>query len=462
MKNKSLLSLSLLAVVIATIVFSCKKKYDEPPMPTDPSLTPTMSIKAFKAKHTVSGAYDIITEDIIIAGTVIANDKSGNLYKEIYIRDLNKDSGCIALELASSGLYANYPVGKHIYVKCKGLCLSDYKNMMQLGFKNVSNGTTTLTEIPSPLIANYLVGGSLNNDASPKVVTAADLGLLSGTNNVMQTPLLGDLITLSDYEFQIGDTKRSYADTSNAKNALASQVKIKQCNSTATIIVQTSGYADFAGKSPQAGNGTITALFTTYSTTPQLLIRDTTDVKFTGPRCNLFEDDFNNYPTVATCANITGWKNITEEGDKCYTVATHNGGASIYAKVTAFVSNSTVPVPTNITSWLITPAINLPTGLTPKLFFGTSNKGVIGVGTFKVLISTNYNGGLTPSTATWTELATIPNTTGFSTPFRSWNYDLTSYAGQNVYIGYKYQLPQGTQEKDALTFEIDDIKITKN
>ena len=61
-----------------------KKKFDEPPYPTDPNITANTTIKALKATHTVSGAYDLITTDKIIAGVVVADDKSGNLYKNLY------------------------------------------------------------------------------------------------------------------------------------------------------------------------------------------------------------------------------------------------------------------------------------------------------------------------------------------------------------------------------------------
>ena len=163
MNTKSLFRISILAVLFATIVSSCKKKYEEPPVSSDPNLTVTTTIAALKAMHTVAGAFDVINTDIIISGVVIANDKSGNIYKEMYIRDA---SGAIAVQLASGGLYANYPVGKKIYVKCRGLCVSDYHNLIQLGIKSSSNGLITLEGIPVPLIANYVVSGSLGNDAS--------------------------------------------------------------------------------------------------------------------------------------------------------------------------------------------------------------------------------------------------------------------------------------------------------
>lgn len=94
---------SFIILLTASLVLgSCKKKFDEPAGPSDPGITPTHTIKQLKALHTVSGAFDVISTDIIIAGTVVANDKSGNLYKELYIQDA---TGGINLLLDANGLY---------------------------------------------------------------------------------------------------------------------------------------------------------------------------------------------------------------------------------------------------------------------------------------------------------------------------------------------------------------------
>jgi hypothetical protein len=433
---------------------SCKKDYEAPPSSYfDPNIAVTTTIKDLKAMHTVAGAFDKITTDIVIAGTVIADDKSGNLYKELYIRD---NTGAIAVELASTGLYANYPVGRKLFIKCNGMCISDYHNMIKLGIKSISNGLVSLEGIPAPLIANYVTGGSLNNNAAPKVVTAADLAL---STPVMQNTLLGDLVKLNDYEFMIGDTKRSYGDTSYYHSTLGGMVNIKNCAGDGPFIVLTSGYADFATKAPQAGNGSFTGIYTVYNSTPQFVIRDTTDVNFAGPRCFLFEEDFQAYTTSGTsCWSQTGWQNIKESGDVCYTLASFSG--SFFPKVSAFASTA-MPT-TNITSWLIAPPITIPAGISPKLSYTCSSRYY--VGTLKAMVSTNYDGtSLTPSTATWVELNTIQaNSASFinNVPFpATGGYDLSAYAGKKIYFAFRYDAPSGTAANQVATYEPDNIKI---
>lgn len=447
--------LAVVILLVATIT-SCKKEYEAPPLSGDPDLKATTTIAALKAKHTVSGAFDVIDSNLIISGVVIANDKSGNLYKEMYIRDA---TGAIAIELASSGLYANFPVGRRVYVKLKGMCLSDVKNMIQLGVKLYSNGTPSLGAVPMPLISNYVIGGSIGHFdlAAPKSITAADLALSA---NPMQTPLVGDLVKLSGYEFSLGDTKRSYADTSNNKGTLQSMVYIKNCAGDGPFAVLTSGYADFAAKSPQGGNGDFIGLYTIYGTTKQFIIRDTTDVMFTGKRCFVFDDDFNYTVASGVCFSTLLWQNLKEEGNICYEISNLGSSTNPYARVSAYVSGSNNLTTTNTSTWLITPSINLAGLTSSKLNFKSANNGSIGA--YKVLISTDYDGkSTTPSTsATWTELATIPNVFSFS--WKATSIDLTPYVNKKVYIAFKYFVPSGSREGSIGTFEVDEIRVTWN
>ncbi|MDI9364682.1 MAG: DUF5689 domain-containing protein [Flavobacterium sp.] len=443
--NKFLLAFSVAIALAATIVVSCNKKFDEPPFSNvDPNITVNTTIKALKAKHTVSGAYDDITTDVTIAGVVVADDKSGNIYKNLYIQDT---SGAITLLLDANSLYGTYPVGRRVFINCKGLTVTDYNGMIQLGIKANINGSPSVEGIPSSVISKYLTGGTFNNPVVAKQVTVSQLG----TN--MQDPNLGTLIQLSNYEFVKGDISKTFADTSQYKNS--TNITINDCSGTAGIIIRSSGYANFAAVKPPSGNGTIAAIYTIFSTTKQLVLRDTSDIKFTGARCNLFEEDFNAYATTGTTAAvIPGWKNIMETGDVPYTLAAFSG--SVFPKISAFTS-AALPT-TNISTWLISPEISLPTGTTPKLSFTCSRRYT--AGTFKVYVSTNFTGA-NVSTATWTLITTVPaGTATVFTPFELFGpFSLLTYAGQKINIGFRYEAPAGTAAGTVGTYEPDDIKI---
>lgn len=270
MKKQSFLKISILSLIATiTVLASCNKKFDEPPVPGNPNITANTTIKALKAMHSIGG-FENLNTDIVISGIVVGNDKNGNLYKQICIQDA---TGGITVLLDASNVYAQYPVGRQIFIKCKGLYLSDYGKLIQLGMiDNSVPGNPSLTGIPSTLFDNYIIKGSLGNVVTPKVVTISQL------NDTLQSTL----IQINNVEYQASDTSRTYADTSAAKSSV--NLTLNECTG-ARVITYTSGYANFAGIKPPKGNGSITCIYFIYRTTPELIIRDTSDVQLTGPRC---------------------------------------------------------------------------------------------------------------------------------------------------------------------------------
>lgn len=445
MKYLSFSIKTILFFACATIFLNaCKKEFDAPPEPKDPDLTATHTISQLKAMHTINGALDVINNDMIISGVVIANDKSGNLYKQIYIQDA---SGAIQLMLDASGLYNSYPIGRRVFIKCKGLCLSDYNNMIQLGIKATVSGAPTIQSIASNVIGQYVIGGSLNNTYN--ITAVSDVSTLMTS---MQNPLLGTVIELDGYEFL--SKAATYSDTSSYKNDVNLTIR-KGCDKTKDIIIRTSGYANFSGVPVPSGNGKIKALYTVFRTTKQLVLRDTADVQFKGMPCSYFNEDFESYSTSTSPLSIPGWKNIAETGDVFYTIASFSGNQ--FAKITAF-SSAQLPT-TNISSWLISPGINLPVGATPKYTFKCSRRYTDG--SFKAYISTDYNGS-NLSSATWVLLGTVPPGTQTAfTPFDSFGpYDLATYAGKKIYLAFRYEAPAGTSKFSVGTYEPDDINIS--
>lgn len=438
--------------VIAVTVNSCKKNFDTPPSYVDPGVVANTSIASLKAKH-ASGGFEAITTDLIISGTVIADDKSGNLYKEIYIQDA---TGGLAIEMNGTNLYTQFPVGRKIYIKCKGLYLSDYAGMIQLGvLDNSIPNNPSLAGIPYTLFDTYIARGTFNNPVVPTTTTVA----LLSTNS--QSALLGTLVKLDGYEFSNGDISRTFADTSAAKNSF--DLYIKTC-SGGSIDVRTSGYANFAGMHPPSGNGSIVALYTIYNSTKQLILRDPSDLSFTGPRCNLFEEDFSSIGANGQTLSLPNWKNIQEVGTSANSLfqnAVFGSGPVKCAKVSAFSTGGAV------TTWLISPAINLTGLTTPKLGFYTSAGFISAVAPqFRVYISTTYPGSGTPSTFFTTQLGAsiaTPPASGFSSFLYSGAINLSAYAGQTIFIGFRYDGndPSGTTNDATATYEVDDVAVTR-
>ena len=244
-------------IVIVTITFSissCKKTFDAPPGPGEVNLVANKTIAGLKSYHTIAGVYDLISQDIIICGTVIANDQSGNFYKQLFIQD---STGAIQLLLDAYSIYNSYPVGRKVYIKCNGLTLSDANSTMVLGIKAIVDGSPSMEGIPASVANQYLVGATLNNPVEPITVTLADLG------SNMNSRYINALVKLNGYEFASADTSKAYGDTSSFKATVNRNVNLG-CGSTINTIVRTSGYANFAAVRLPKGNGSIAAIYTIY------------------------------------------------------------------------------------------------------------------------------------------------------------------------------------------------------
>ncbi|MBN8836386.1 MAG: choice-of-anchor J domain-containing protein [Sphingobacteriia bacterium] len=460
--SKSSFIVLMVAAIVATVL-SCNKKFDNPPAYVAPNITANTTIRALKAMHR-AGGYEQITTDIVISGIVVADDKSGNLYKQVCLQD---STGGITLSLNSSGLYGQYPVGRQLFVKCNGLWLSDYGKLIQLGAidKSVPNNPAA-TGIPSALFDNYIIKGSLGNTVTPRTVTISQLNIAAAAANANPSSdtLQSTLIKIANAQFQtVGLT---YSDTSANKSAVSRT--IMDCGSNTTVLY-TSGYANFAGATIPSGNGPVVAVYVPYRTTSELLLRDTTDIQFTGARCTGVATSFlsETFPSIVNKANIVSgqtsnvWQNVTEAGTTSF--VGYVSGSTKMASISSFAS---APAGATQTSWFISPAINLASNLTTVTLSFTCIDGYDNGATLKVLVSTNYNGtSTTPSTATWTTVpAAIPTgqTTGYS-PAVQVTADLSSFKGQKIYLAFRYDGLAGgsvSSNNKTTTYEFGPISIS--
>jgi len=267
MKNLILTICVLIFVISIVIMLSCNKKFDEPPAYMAPDLTPTLTIAQLKMMH-ATGNVESITTDDIIEGVVIANDSSGNFYKQIIIED---STAGIAINIDDYNLYSSYPVGRNVFIKLNGLILYDDNKLIQIGGSKDANNN--INPIAAPLKNQYVIKGVGNVPVAPKVIDVSDL------NDSYQNML----IQLTNMEFSEADTAKTYADTSSSKNAVS--FVLKNC-SNKSVTLRNSGFASFAGANVPNGNGSITSIYSVYNTSKQILIRDTNDVQFCNTRCN--------------------------------------------------------------------------------------------------------------------------------------------------------------------------------
>lgn len=117
----------------------------------------------------------LVYGNIWIAGQVISDDRSGNIYRELYIQD---DSGGIDLKLGKSSLYSEYKLGQWIYVHCDGLTLGSYEGMPQLGYAADETSTneyeSSYIDLQS-IIDRHVFKGAYDTPLEPEIVTEADI-----------------------------------------------------------------------------------------------------------------------------------------------------------------------------------------------------------------------------------------------------------------------------------------------
>lgn len=134
------------------------------------TLTPNKTIMELKSLY--KNAPVKIEDGIIIGGQVISEDKSGNIYKSIYIQDA---TGAIEVKIGKNSLYNDYKLGQWVYVKCSGLTLGDYKGMIQLGYEDASGEYETSYLDVQYIIDTHVFRGELDTPLAPKKVAESDL-----------------------------------------------------------------------------------------------------------------------------------------------------------------------------------------------------------------------------------------------------------------------------------------------
>jgi hypothetical protein len=274
---------SLSAIILSAVIFSScvKKDFDAPPdqRSYDPMLPVNATIK--KLKTLLDPAYATtntvpavkIDSDWTVQGVVVADDKSGNFYKQIVIQD---DSAGISILIDAYNLNNSYPVGRKVYVKLKGLYIGTYNRLPQLGYNVDEFGA--LTQIPGALMGNYVVGAVLDQ-AQVKPVSVS-IAQLTSSSAAQRAEWTNRLIKIEEAEFTGSNVGVTY---SVAQSSGVSR-NIEDCNNN-QLIVRTSGFSKFYSALTPEGKGAITAIYTVYRDDGQLVIRDTSDVDFTGNRC---------------------------------------------------------------------------------------------------------------------------------------------------------------------------------
>lgn len=266
MNRKYIISI---AIIIATLFASCEKW--EEPAPVEPvKMTPTMTLKEFKALY--QGKPTAINdESIVIAGKVNSTDKSGNIYKSLYIED---ETAGLELKLGKTGLYNNYPQGMTIYIKPSNLYLGTYGGSVQLGAASDNPKYETSYFEAQALINATVFRGERGEALSPTVISRP---------SEINGNVVCKLVKLENMRYDGGN---AYI---NNQNTPIDTWAISEADNEGKrpygqhyfymdfkkIVVRTSGYAKFANTKTGLVKGdmvNLTGLLTVFNGTYQLLL----------------------------------------------------------------------------------------------------------------------------------------------------------------------------------------------
>ncbi len=383
-------------------------------------------------------AIAFITEDVVIGGIVTADDASGNFYKELVMEDA---TGGIKISLEFTDFNNDYPIGRQIWVKCRGLVIDKYQDSYEIGGGIDEDGR--LEGIQRGLADDFIIRGLRGEYIIPEVSSMGNLSL-------------GDvnrLVTLENVEFIDGETDVVFSDNVGLTSV---NRNLKDCNGN-TILLRTSGYADFAGSTTPAGNGNITAVVGAFNDDLQLFIRDLNDVAaMTGARCSGgggnppggdcdVEEDFSGGTTFDPI-NETGWTNVAVAGTEPWVYRDFDN--DFFAHKQGYQSDDP-----NIESWLVTPAIDLSTA---KVLNFESETAFWAHDGLSVWFSNDFNGNV--ENATWNQLSA--NLAGENNA----NYERVNSGNINLpvggtgYVAFKYV---GDNTTNTSTYRIDNIFVCK-
>lgn len=364
-----------------------------------------------------------ITENKSMFGLVTMDEQSGNLYKTVIFEDI---TGGIMLEFLST---TKLMVGDSIQVNLYGAMLYSYYGLPIIDSLEITNNVLKL---------------SAGNAHSPLDVSIPDLRTLNYT---------GRVVRLNEIQFNSFELGKTFAQPYITENRY-----LEDCEDH-SIIVRTSGYANFANELLPEGNGSIIAFASCFMDIPQLIIRSYNEVIMDGERCgdnpggepidpvDMVNEEFNDAEDYTDIA-IEGWTNILVAGDRSWVGKTFN--AEKYAQATGY--NSGIE---DMETWLITPPV---TNISDKVLSFKSAMGFwahSSTAPMTVLISSDFVGN-NFETATWTELDVIMANENDDDHewINSGEVDLSNYNG-NAAIAFKYK----GSDVESTAYRLDDIKI---
>jgi len=268
--NKRFHAIISLAVFVV-FFFSCRKEFETPTKWERP-IGDVYTIVQLRNMFDSANQPVVFTDHASLYATVTMDERSGNIFRSVYIQD---PTGAIQLRLqAPGGIY----LGDSIRVYLRGTTVNRYQGMYQID--NV-NGDFNIEKL------------AVQRFVEPQTITLAQLN--SGA-------FQSRLIRLEDVQFSSGELGKTFADR---LNRISEDRRLENCDGQ-SVIVRTSGFANFADRLVPAGKGSLIGIASTFGTTIQLVLRNFQEVNLLGDRCPIAGDDFELVSIASLRAQFAG------------------------------------------------------------------------------------------------------------------------------------------------------------
>lgn len=145
-----------------------------------------------------------IDEPLYTRGKVLSSDRTGNVYKTVYIYD-EQTRRAISLKL-STGNYLFHPVGQIVYVKLRDLVVGNYRGMLSIGTRSnnaeYSNGNIE----SSVLLEEHIFSG----EQQPMLPQDTLVVTRDNYRQVLSDDDLGRLVRFEGLESKFGQAQWGY------------------------------------------------------------------------------------------------------------------------------------------------------------------------------------------------------------------------------------------------------------
>ena len=216
-------------------------------------VTGLQSISTLKALY--NGGPTRIVQDLSIQGYVVANDDSGEFYKELVVED---DTGGIVISLDDDTLYADFPLFSYVTVNCRDLALGSEGGTLLLGLYPA--GEYVIDRIPYGERNRYL-------SVTPATVRREPLPL---TFEALTTHHISRYVRLDNVRF--ADVGKTWCDRDPATGEPTTTDRTLLDRTGATLTVRTDRRCDYADKLLPTGEGRLCGIIEYFNETYRLRV----------------------------------------------------------------------------------------------------------------------------------------------------------------------------------------------